>query len=67
MHPATHQLVRTTSRSGRPLPSGSPPRRVLGARNALDSSSIRMALALNSLLRDKHEGLNRGNADPPIA
>lgn len=29
--------------------------------------ALRAALMLNALLRDKHEGLNRGNADPPIA
>lgn len=33
----------------------------------LRQSLLRAALMLNTLLRDKHEGLNRGNADPPTA
>lgn len=33
---------------------------------SLGRSLIRAALTLNALLRDKHEGLNRGNADPPV-
>ncbi|MCK6488968.1 MAG: hypothetical protein L6R48_11670 [Planctomycetes bacterium] len=34
-------------------------------RQSLGQSLLRAALMLNTLLRDKHEGLNRGNADPP--
>lgn len=37
----------------------------LGTRQSLGRSLLRAALMLNALLRDKHEGLNRGNADPP--
>lgn len=35
-------------------------------RASLGRSLIRAALTLNVLLRLKHEGLNRGNADPPM-
>lgn len=37
-----------------------------GMRESLGRSLIRAALSLNAFLRDKHEGLNRGNADPPV-
>ena len=40
--------------------------RSLWMRESLVRSLIRAALSLNALLRDKHEGLNRGNADPPV-
>ncbi len=43
-------------------PSGS----YLGMCESKGRSLIRAALMLNALLRDKHEGLNRGNADPPV-
>ncbi len=38
-----------------------------GMRVSRGLALLRAALMLNALLRDKHEGLNRGNADPPIA
>lgn len=39
---------------------------IAGLRQSISKQRIRAALTLNALLRDKHEGLNRGNADPPL-
>lgn len=41
-------------------------KKTVGLRESLDRLLIRAALTLHALLRDKHEGLNRGNADPPV-
>jgi len=40
---------------------------IAGLRASLLQSLMRSALTLNALLREKHEGLNRGNGDPPVA
>ncbi len=51
-----------TPRRQRACRTGSAP----GMRASLGRSHLRAALSLHALLRDKHEGLNRGNADPPV-
>jgi len=65
MSPVHHRSRQTLVRNGQHRQSASATGRVVGLRGSLDRSLIRTALALNGLLRDKHEGLNRGNADPP--
>lgn len=38
-----------------------------GLRASLLQAHIHSALTLNALLREKHEGPNLGNPDPPVA
>ena len=65
MPPTQHLVGRASVRNGQHRQNASATGRVVGLRGSLDRSLIRTALDLNGLLRDKHEGLNRGNADPP--
>jgi len=67
MTPVQYVDGRTSPRNGQFGQSATASGRVVGLQGSLDHLLIRIALALNALLRDKHEGLNRGNADPPVA